>query len=50
MKVRYVDIVQDRAHQERYINLKDMLVISLKLKNGDISYTAFVKALEDLIA
>lgn len=49
MKIRYLDVAQDKVRQERYVNLKDILVVSLKLKNGDIDLAYFCKELEDLI-
>lgn len=49
MRIRYADVVQDKAHKERYVNLRDILIIALKLKNGEVDYNAFVSALEDLV-
>lgn len=49
MRIRYADVELYKAHKERYVNLRDILIIALELKNGKVDYKAFVSALEDLV-
>lgn len=49
MNIRYADVAFNKSHKERYVNLRDILIIALKLKSGEIDYEDFVKALEELV-